>query len=103
MVVKITSFEGNGRQNYKFNSSKNRSGILLYCAGTDGITCGRKSRGNEKQLIDLEWPNTLVLQEVQSNIIIFSGDVLYVLCTYQCKAPLPPSQAIEGIRASFDP
>ena len=25
------------------------------------------------------------------------------LCTYQCKAPLPPSRAIEGIRASFDP
>ena len=56
MVVKITSLAGNGRQNYKFNSSKNRSGILLYCAGTDGITCGRKSRGDEKQLIDLEWP-----------------------------------------------
>ena len=50
MVVKITSFTGNGRQNYKFNSSKN----LLYCAG---IICGRKSRGDEKQLIDLEWPN----------------------------------------------
>ena len=65
MVVKITSLEGNGRQKYKFKSSKNRSGILLYCAGTDGITCGRKSRGGggggggggEKQLIDLEWPN----------------------------------------------
>ena len=26
------------------------------CAGTNGITCGRKSRGDEKQLIDLEWP-----------------------------------------------
>ena len=58
MVVKITCLEGNGRLNYKFNSSKNRyqSGILLYCAGTDGITCGRKLRGDEKQLIDLEWP-----------------------------------------------
>ena len=52
----ITSLTGNGRQNYKFNSSKNRSCILLYCAGTDGITCGRKSSGDEKQLIDLEWP-----------------------------------------------
>ena len=57
MVVKITSLEGNGRLNCKFNSFKNRSGILLYCAGTDGITFGRKSRGDEKQLIDLEWPN----------------------------------------------
>ena len=28
--------------------------LILYCAGTDGITCGRKSRGDEKQLIDLE-------------------------------------------------
>ena len=53
MVVKITNLAENGRQNYK---SKNRSGILLYCAGTYGITCGRKSRGDEKQLIDLEWP-----------------------------------------------
>ena len=35
---------------------KNRGGILLYCAGADGNTCGRKSRGDEKQLIDLEWP-----------------------------------------------
>ena len=53
MVVNcnITSLVGNGRQNYKFNNS---SGILLYCAGTNGITCGRKSRGDEKQLIDLE-------------------------------------------------
>ena len=56
MVVKITSLEGNGRQYYKFNSSKNGSGTLLYCASTDGITCERKSRGDEKQLIDLEWP-----------------------------------------------
>ena len=60
MVVKITSLEGNGRQKYKFKSSKNRSGILLYCAGIDGITCGRKSRGDEKQLIDLEWPYAIV-------------------------------------------
>ena len=48
---------GNGRQNHKFSSPKNRGGILLYCAGADGNTCGRKSRGDEKQLIDLEWPN----------------------------------------------
>ena len=68
MVVKITSFEGNGRQNYKFNSSKNRSGILLYCAGTDGITCGRKSREDEKQLIDLEWPKR---REIKSDVIAF--------------------------------
>ena len=62
MVVKITSLEGNGRQNYKFDSSKTRSVILLYYAGTDGITCGRKSRGDEKQLIDLEWPNVWMLR-----------------------------------------
>ena len=43
---------GNGCQNHKFS----RSGILLYCAGTDGNTCRRKSRGDEKQLIDSEWP-----------------------------------------------
>ena len=48
---------GNGRQNHKFSSPKNRGGILLYCAGADGNTCRRKSRGDEKQLIDLEWPN----------------------------------------------
>ena len=46
---------GNGRQNHKFSSPKNRGGILLYCAGTDANTCGRKSSGDEKQLIDLEW------------------------------------------------
>ena len=57
MVVKITSLTGNGHQNYKFNMSENRSGILLYCAATDAITCARKSREDEKQLIDLEWPN----------------------------------------------
>ena len=49
---------GNGRQNHKFRGPKNRGGILLYCAGADGNTCGRKSRGDEKQLIDLEWPNS---------------------------------------------
>ena len=55
MVVKITSLEGNGRQIYKF---KNRSGILfVLCSYSTEITCGRKSRGDEKQLIDLEWPN----------------------------------------------
>ena len=48
---------GNGRQNHKFSRLKNRGGILLYCAGAGGNTCGRKSRGDEKQLIDLEWPN----------------------------------------------
>ena len=47
---------GNGRQNHKFSCPKNRGGILLYCAGADGNTCGQKSRGDEKQLIDLEWP-----------------------------------------------
>ena len=48
---------GNGRQNHKFSNLKNRGGILLYCAGADGNTCGRKSRGDEKQLNHLEWPN----------------------------------------------
>ena len=64
MVVKITCLARNGRLNYKFNSSKNQSGILLYCAGTDGITCGGKLRGDEKQLIDLEWP------KLQKNLAI---------------------------------
>ena len=53
----ITSLMGNGRLNHKFG---NWSGILLYCAGADGNTCGRKSRGDEKQPIDLEWPNVYV-------------------------------------------
>ena len=48
MVVKIISLA----------VQKNRGGILLYCAGADGNTCGRKSRGDEKQLVDLEWPYT---------------------------------------------
>ena len=50
---------GNGRQNHKF-SNLNRGGTLLYCAGADGNTCGRKSRGDENLItnnIDLEWPN----------------------------------------------
>ena len=47
---------GNGRHNHKFSSP---GGILFYCAGADENTCGRKSRGHEKQLIDLEWPNIL--------------------------------------------
>ena len=46
---------GNG-QNHEFSRLKNQGGILLYCAGADGNTCGRTSRGDEKQLIDLEWP-----------------------------------------------
>ena len=53
---------GNGRQNHKLSSPKNRGGILLYCAGADGNTCGRKSRGDEKQLLDLEWPNIIIIQ-----------------------------------------
>ena len=56
---------GNGHQNHKFSSPKNRGGILLYCAGTDGNTCGRKSRRDEKQLIDLEWPNN----EIKNTIL----------------------------------
>ena len=51
---------GNDRQNHKFSSSKNRGGILLYCAGADGNTCERKSKGDEKQQIDLEWPNKMI-------------------------------------------
>ena len=52
----ITSLVGNGRQNHELGSPKNGSGILLYCAGTDGNICRRKSKEDEKQLIDLEWP-----------------------------------------------
>ena len=58
---------GNGRQNHKFSSPKNRGGILLYCAGADGNTCGRKSRGDEKQLINLEWPNASGHRDALSN------------------------------------
>ena len=52
----ITSLIGKGRQNHKFSSQRNRGGILFYCAGADGDTCGWKSRGDDKQLINLEWP-----------------------------------------------
>ena len=57
---------GNGRQNHKFSSPKNRGGILLYCAGAGGNTCGRKSRGDEKQLIDLEWPYNNIMITLKS-------------------------------------
>ena len=65
----ITSLMGNGRQNHKFCSPKNRGGILLYCAGADGNTCGWKSRGDEKQLIDPEWPYSTIVHN-NNNIII---------------------------------
>ena len=51
---------GNGRQNHKFNNSKNEAVYfctVLVLAGTNGNTCGQKLRGDKKQLIDLEWPN----------------------------------------------
>ena len=35
--------------------------LCLVLAGANGNTCGRKLRGDEKQLIDLEWPNTVPL------------------------------------------
>ena len=34
----------------------------MYCAGADGNTCGRKSSGDEKQLLDLEWPSAQAAQ-----------------------------------------
>ena len=68
----ITSLMGNGRLNHKFGSPKNWSGILLYCAGADGNTCGRKSRGDEKQLIDLEWPNETQLHYLECNHFSFA-------------------------------
>ena len=48
MVVKITSS----------TRSKIEAVYFYICAGIDEITCGRKSRGDEKLSIDLEWPNT---------------------------------------------
>ena len=53
MVVKITSLEGNGRQNYKFNSC-----VVVHGTGTVQIEShvgGNQGGGGEKQLIDLEW------------------------------------------------
>ena len=46
MVVKITS------------STRPKIEAVYFCtvAGANGNTCGRKLRGDEKQLIDLEWP-----------------------------------------------
>ena len=86
---------GNGRLNHKFNSPKNWSGKLLYCAGTDGNTCGRKSRGDEKQLIDLEWPKS-DLPNYPSIILLNSRELwpttpqTFRLCTGSL-SPLPPS------------
>ena len=54
MVVKITDLPGNGRQSHKFHWLKRYT--FVYCAGADGNACGRKSRGDEKVLIDLEGP-----------------------------------------------
>ena len=64
---------GNGCQNHKFSSPKNQGGILLYCAGADGNICGRKSRGDEKQLIDLEWPKTYRLPRVIGRVTSISN------------------------------
>ena len=68
---------GNGRQNHKFSSLKNRGGILLYCAGAGGNTCGRKLRGDEKQLIDLEWP--YMNREIIKNL---AGHQYFVITTW---------------------
>ena len=43
--------------------------VLLYCAGADGNTCGRKSRGDEKQLIDLEWPYSVLVYPLLSSCL----------------------------------
>ena len=47
MVVKFTSSTCPKSKRYTF----------VLCSYSTEITCGRKSRGDEKQLIDLEWPN----------------------------------------------
>ena len=83
---------GNGRQIHKFSSPKNRGGILLYCAGADGNTYGRKSRGDEKQLIDLEWPNsysTVARDLWQRKLPLSSGFALRLGSVY-CHKSLAP-------------
>ena len=49
MVVKITS------------STIPKIEVVYFCtvvlADTNGNTCGRELKGDEKQLIDLDWPN----------------------------------------------
>ena len=84
---------GNGRQNHKFSGPKNRGGILLYCAGAGGNTCGRKSRGDEKQLINLEWPNSSweydrkpSLEENRGKIADFFGETRFEV---KVKSPNP--------------
>ena len=44
------------------------------CTGAaDGNTCGRKSRGDEKQLIDLEWPNAnIAVTRVTLYVAVFA-------------------------------
>ena len=48
----------------------------MYCTGADGNTCERKSRGDEKQLTDLEWPNLqdfqMAYKTTYANIILGS-------------------------------
>ena len=54
MVVNITSIIENGRQ---YQVLKNRSGIYTFVMSAySGNRCGRKSKGDEKLLIDLKWP-----------------------------------------------
>ena len=53
---------------------KNRGGILLYCAGAGGNTCGRKSRGDEKQLINLEWPYRQPVRIIGTPIFFHNGE-----------------------------
>ena len=58
MVVKITSLVGNGRQNYKFISSKMEAVYFCTMVVQMGLHAGGNQGGDEKQLIaDLEWPN----------------------------------------------
>ena len=57
-LMRAAFLAGNGRQNHKFNNIEHEAVYFcteLVLAGTNGNTCERKLRGDEKQLIDLEW------------------------------------------------
>ena len=55
MVVKITSLEGNGRQ--VTSSSRPKIEAVYFCIVQMELRVGG-NQGDEKQLIDLEWPNS---------------------------------------------
>ena len=55
MVVKITSSTIPKTETVYFCTV-----LVLHVAGTNGNTCRRELKEDEKQLIDLEWPSNII-------------------------------------------